>query len=100
WQSEQRKLRRQRKNEKRRADDFCNRRGHFFAAQPLRGQNEKPKREEKCSVAESLKEKVGNVRADRPNPVLRGPAKWRGRGDIERRVLRRVRKQAQRQQNA
>src|SRR5690348_492980 len=40
------------------------------------------------------------MRSDRPNPVMRGPAKWRGRGDIERRVLRRIRKQAERQQNA
>ena len=90
------KQRGQRDKQKRKANELGDRRFHRAAAEPRIPDEQQTGRQQECRIAEPLKEQVGQMRADRTNPIARRPL---GSGDVKRRIARRIGKQAQRDED-
>ena len=58
-----------------------------------------PTGKQECREAAELEEEIGHVRADWTDPVARGACAGRRRGDVERSVVRRIREQAESEQD-
>src|SRR5579864_6771619 len=95
----QNQLRGKRKYEKGEANELSDRGAEFLAEEPAPSEKEQANREEKRCIAEALKKEIGGVRANGANPVVSRAVGRRRGGDVERRVLRGIRKQAQGQQS-
>ena len=90
---------RKRREHHRRTDQFCNRCFQQLAAEPAqRHQNHRDRKKKRAEPAK-LEEEIGDVRADRANPVVRRPRRRSARSHVERRIVRRVGKQAEREQH-
>src|SRR3984957_20051629 len=92
-------LRRERRQQHGRTDHLGDRGFQQLAAKPAHGHHKHSNREEERRESAELKESVGHVRADRTNPVARWGTARRRRRNVERRIVRRIRKQAEREQD-
>ncbi len=95
---QQRHLRRQRQQHQHRSEYLGQGRLDRPAAQPMQRQQHERDRKQKRRVPAQLECQVGDMRAHRPNPVPRWMSGDRRSGDVECRIARGIRQQAERQQ--
>src|SRR5690348_1147165 len=87
-----------RKDEKAEPQRFGHRRGELLASEPSPAKEEYGDGKQKRRIAKRLEKEVGSVCANRANPVVSRASGWRRGGDIECRILRRVREQTEGQE--